>query len=557
MAENGIFNNQAMAFMDTGMGLFLWQEMPASVTLAEGETYRVEWNNTEHTCVAFAANFNGVDGIGIGNIALAGLGESTGEHFLFGAGADGSFSACYTDETNATNRMAIYHIAEDDKEYLIWGSTLKGIANAIRSKTGEAGKIAVADMANKISGITGGGSDVEVVYVTFMSHDGTTELYKRAVLPGNHCLCPVAGGLIDTPTKESTAQQNFTFSGSWATTPNGGTDANALNNVTEDRVVYASYIATTRFYTVRFYDGETLLKTMQVEYGASAIYEPEKEGYQFEGWSPGNTNITANTDCYAQWATAITFANATWAQIAEISENGEAANYFKVGDTKTVAYGDDVLTVTIAGFNHDDLADGSGKAGISIVCKTVPNLKLKWNSSYNSSFSYPYSNAHSTSSSTRNSLPRANLNGTVLNSLPADLRSVIKPVTKSYDKSQAKGTASLATCADSLWLLSLDELGHNWGSNFTTSNISALGSKYALFQSMDYTASTTSNQQAVVTVGATATKAHYWTRSLNRYGSSMDYWAPFYVEISGVAASVSFNSGNASYEAYLCFGFCV
>lgn len=558
MAENAIFNNQAMAFMDTGMGLFLWQEMPASVTLAEGETYRVEWNDTEHTCVAFTANFNGVDGIGIGNIALVGLGESTGEHFLLGTGADGSFSACYTDETNATNRMVIYHIAEDDKEYLIWGSTLKGIANAIRAKNGTTGQIAVTDMATKISEITGGGggSDVEVVYVTFMSHDGTTELHKRAVVPGNDCMEVVSGNLIDAPTKESTNTTVFNFAG-WSLSAGGNADASALDNVTVDRTVYAAYTAATRYYTVRFFDGSELVHTMQVQYGASANYTMEKEGYQFNGWQPSNTNIIADTDCYAQWATAITFANATWAQIAEISESGEAANYFKVGDTKDIPYGNDTLTVTIAGFNHDNLPSG-GKAGISIVCLSVPNQSVKWDSNYNSSFEYPYANAHSTSSYVRDSLPHRTLSTTVLNALPEDLQAVIKPVTKSYNRYKT-ADATLASVDDSLWLLSLDEMGYNFVT-FDTTKISAIGTKYALFDSMDYYASSIINKQGVVTNCNTAQSVGYWTRS-NIRGSG--YWTPIILTSAGGAYSITYSSSNSSgtyaysTEWFMRFGFCV
>jgi hypothetical protein len=80
-----------------------------------------------------------------------------------------------------------------------------------------------------------------------------------------------------------------------------------------DRNVYAAFTATVRTYTVRFYInnginyGTSLLQTVEnVPYGGMAVYtgttpdygEPD---YEFTGWSPNPSNITGNTDCYAQY----------------------------------------------------------------------------------------------------------------------------------------------------------------------------------------------------------------------------------------------------------------
>lgn len=115
MALTTIFAEQDLVFSSAGIeGLYLWQTIPAAVSLTEGEEYTVVWDDTQHKCTAIAANFNGVDGLGLGNFALAGLGEDTEEPFLFGSAVDGSFSACYTTERDATNKLAIYQGIEDD-----------------------------------------------------------------------------------------------------------------------------------------------------------------------------------------------------------------------------------------------------------------------------------------------------------------------------------------------------------------------------------------------------------------------------------------------------------
>ena len=95
----------------------------------------------------------------------------------------------------------------------------------------------------------GGGSSADVRYVTFMSHDGAVELGKKAVAVGDDCAVPIARGIFDTPTKESSAQYDYSFVG-WATTPNGAWDEAALDAVSEDRTVYAAYANVVRNYTI-------------------------------------------------------------------------------------------------------------------------------------------------------------------------------------------------------------------------------------------------------------------------------------------------------------------
>ena len=133
------------------------------------------------------------------------------------------------------------------------------------------------------------------------------------------------------PTKTSTAQYSYSFTG-WSLTAGGSANANALKAVTVDRNVYAAYSKTVRKYTVYFYNGSTLLKTVSnVPYGSGAYYSgdtPEKTGvdfpedYVFTGWSPSNNGITGNTYCYAQYK----YIGYTYTSIVEGSIAGEYAN---------------------------------------------------------------------------------------------------------------------------------------------------------------------------------------------------------------------------------------
>ena len=128
-------------------------------------------------------------------------------------------------------------------------SEITATANAIREKTGTSEKIqweentGFATAVNAIAvGGGSGGSSADVRYVTFMDDTGTIEYGKKAVAVGDDCADPIARGIFGTPTKESTAQYDYTFSGGWATTPGGEADSNVFREVSEDRTVYAVFL---------------------------------------------------------------------------------------------------------------------------------------------------------------------------------------------------------------------------------------------------------------------------------------------------------------------------
>lgn len=183
---------------------------------------------------------------------------------------------------------------------------LTAIADAIRAKTGKTDSMTLAQMPTEIMGITtGGGTSPDVRYVTFMN--GDTVLYKKPVAVGDDCVDVLTKGLIETPTKESTAQYNYTYYG-WGASDGGAADANILKNITEDKTVYAIYTATVRYYTITYLDddGVTVLKTETLPYGATPeAYTPGKDGHAFTGWDKEIAPVTGDATYTATWVTAI------------------------------------------------------------------------------------------------------------------------------------------------------------------------------------------------------------------------------------------------------------
>lgn len=104
-------------------------------------------------------------------------------------------------------------------------------------------------------------------------------------------------------------------------------------------------------------------------------------------------------------------ANNDWSVINAISEAGLAQDVWNIGDKKD--------GYVIVGFNHDDLADGSGKAGITFALDDLTDITAI--KSFNSVATYfrPY-----TSTAVYNAI------NNIYNGLPEDLKNVIKDVLK-------------------------------------------------------------------------------------------------------------------------------
>lgn len=311
------------------------------------------------------------------------------------------------------------------EKYIISGSTLDAIGEAIRSKTGRTEKISPMNMPAAISGITGGGDAADVRYVTFMSQDGTVEYGKKAVAVGDDCADPIARGIFATPTKESTLEIVYTFTG-WSTVANGGLDNDALKSVNENRVVYANFIEGVRAYAITFYDGENVLTTQHLAYGATPSYAPTKKGYTFAGWTPEITEVTEDTSYYANWIAKLDLATLTWAEIANYAAQDNVADLFDLGATKPFTYNGKTCTARIIGFKHDDLADGSGKAGITLMLEGFKDEPSHWSSTGTADRLAKMWDASNVRDSLHTCLTYAAY------SFPADLYNVMKTVAKKY-----------------------------------------------------------------------------------------------------------------------------
>lgn len=412
-------------------------------------------------------------------------------------------------------------------EYIIQSETLTGIADAIRAKTGSSDPIQVSDMATQISSITGGGS-ADVRYVTFMN--GSVELYKKAVAVGDDCVDVVSKGLIETPTKESTAQYSYTYYG-WGASDGGAADSTILQNITEDKTVYAIFTAAVRYYTITWLDddGVTVLKTESLAYGSTPSYTPSKDGHSFSNWVPELATVTGDASYTAVWLAKLSFANSTWADIARVSEAGQAAEHFALGDKRIITINGVDVEFQIAGFDHDDLAGGSGKAGMSILATQTTGDTTQWHTSTTKNY---YSSALST------------LINSYFSALEPELQAVIKRVKKTFDKDinildMASQTESYNT--ERLWAPSYIEIG-KLAPTRTTIDHGTTYARYSSFIASNFYSANDGRER------------RWWTRDVC-YESTYE---PHFVGIVGGSSAQSAKyqkSGTAKLSVV--FGFCI
>lgn len=216
-----------------------------------------------------------------------------------------------------------------------------------------------------------------------------------------------------------------------------------------------------------------------------------------------------------------TLNDTTWDNIAIVSKLGKAQDYWKVGDTKTVAVNGVNYQFQIIGFDHDTLttADGSRtKAGITFQLVDCLNTTYSMNGS------------NTNVNGWRGSTMRTSTMATLLNQLSSDLKSVLKFVNKVTSK--GNNQSGLETTSDKLFLLSEIEV---FGA--TQYSYAGEGKQYEYY---------TAGNSTIKKVNGSA--GDWWERS--PCSGSANYFC-------GVGSAGGAAVNSASYSSGVSFGFCV
>ena len=280
----------------------------------------------------------------------------------------------------------------------------------------------------------------------------------------------------------------------------------------------------------------------------------------------GSVNVVSGTTSYSLTLSFVssTLNNNEWSVIKSVSDAGQGANYWSIGDRKAVTLNGTVGKLSLSnvttyafiiGFNHNASVEGSNRIHFQLAKTALSGGTdvCLCDSSYNSTVSttgyFSMNSSRTNSGGWASSQMRTNICGTSLSSysgtiiavIPAALRAVLKSVTKYTDNTANGGgsTASYVTATtDYFFLLSEFEV---FGSiSYGNTNEKNKQAQYAYYSA--------GNSKIKYKHDGTSTAAYWWLRS--PYASDSNIFV--YVYTDGTV-----DTSNAYISLGFAPGFCV
>ena len=272
--------------------------------------------------------------------------------------------------------------------------------------------------------------------------------------------------------------------------------------------------------------------------GTCTLIVPEAGTWSVKATHNGQTSDTKSITFTDRYAVTLSFVSAVlndndWATIKTVSDKGEGANYWSVGDRKAVTLNGTVGHLTLSnyttyafiiGFNHNASVEGANRIHFQLA-KTALSGGTDvcfCDNQYgpDSEFSTPGAgyfvmNASNTNSGGwKSSQMRTNICGTSLSSysgtiiavIPAALRVVLKSVTKYTDNTAGgKGSVASAVTATTDYFFLLSEYEVFGSISYANSNESSKQAQYTYYSA--------GNSKIKYKHNGTSTAAHWWLRS--------------------------------------------
>ena len=258
-----------------------------------------------------------------------------------------------------------------------------------------------------------------------------------------------------------------------------------------------------------------------------------------------DTNYTApssKTFTVAVTLVSKTLSSNSWAVIKAVSDAGQGANYWSVGDTKRITLNGKVgaytfsnfnVDVFILGFNHNSSKEGSNRIHFQIG-KVSGKAVALCDSQYNGSGSSAMFHMNSSDSNSggwngsymrktllgNSNTPASTLENSLMAALPSDLLAVMKTVTKYTDNTGGGSNSSgnVTATADYLFLLAeFEVLGTRYWAN-----------QYEQNSQKQYDYYKAGNSRVAYNHSAVDTAVWWWLRSAGYYNSN--YFCDVYTD---------------------------
>lgn len=328
-----------------------------------------------------------------------------------------------------------------------------------------------------------------------------------------------------------------------------GTELSIVVSVTSGAVVTAT-------------KGSTTVSGTSVN-GVCTLVVPEAGTWNVKATLGGQTSGTENVSVVDSYAVTLSFVSSTlnnndWATIESVSDAGQGANYWSIGDRKAVTLNGTMSKLTLSnfttyafiiGFNHNASVEGSNRIHFQIGKTALSGgTDVCLVSGYDNDSDFYMNTSNTNSGGWNNSYMRKTILGTSLSSysgtfigvLPAALRAVLKSVTKYTDNTGGGSTAASAVTATTDYAFLLSEYEVFGSISRANSNEASKQAQYDYYKA--------GNSKVKYNHSATSTAVRWWLRS--PYAS---YSSGFVIVNSdGTVANT-----NASNSYGVAPGFCV
>lgn len=301
--------------------------------------------------------------------------------------------------------------------------------------------------------------------------------------------------------------------------------------------------------------------------GTCTLMVPEAGAWSIKATFNGQTSDTQSVSFVDSYAVSLYFVNSTlnnneWSTIKSVSDAGQGANYWSIGDRKAITLNDKVGHLTlnttiyafIIGFNHNSSLEGENRIHFQLAKTELSGgIDITFCDAYYSSpaatTGYFSMNSSATNSGGwASSQMRTNICGTSLSSysgtiiaiIPAALRAVLKSVTKYTDNTGGGSSeaSNVTATTDYFFLLSEFEVfGSISHSNENEKNKQA---QYAYYSAGNSTMKYKHNR--------TFARANWWLRSPDVLYSN------YFVEVN---TNGKVSSDGANNSQGFAPGFCV
>ena len=279
----------------------------------------------------------------------------------------------------------------------------------------------------------------------------------------------------------------------------------------------------------------------------------------------GSVNVVSGTTSYSLTLSFVssTLNNNEWSVIKSVSDAGQGANYWSIGDRKAVTLNGTVGALTLSnyttyafiiGFNHNASVEGTNRIHFQLAKTALSGGTdvCLCDSSYDSNVSttgyFSMNSSRTNSGGWASSQMRTNICGTSLSSysgtiiavIPAALRAVLKSVTKYTDNTGRASSAASAVTATTDYFFLLSEYEVFGSISHANSNESSKQAQYAYYSA--------GNSKIKYKHNGTSTAAIWWLRS-PRASITFSF---VYVYTDGTV-----NNDTADYSFGFAPGFCV